>query len=382
MLFCLKQLPAPSTNNDYSSPVSQGSSVENTPRRGAQLSATINLSEEYALAVQTHSYGEIQRTFDQDSSFDQTVDSENVDFTEEPQLLEQVLRPSREYVQETLSLIRHNPLTYLVATYFEHSEQTSRLCFLLFQSVRRAQLIYSPIHNLLDDLPMEFDSDSYSLSHSLCNSAHNIFLHFDRLENPFLPPDSENFNNVRQCFSDLRDQLNRHVRKPRSRTHPVRYCSTGCALCLIAAAVGVAMSAVAIASHALVALVGSPICIAMLPSIATRKETARLPQLDAAAINAYVLHKELDTTDRLVRHLHTDVENDKLLVRLGLERGMDEYLIQEILKQLWRNRPGFVQRLVNLEEHLIVCFAAINRTRSQLVHEIHLHQNSGSFSPG
>ncbi|KAL0333509.1 UNVERIFIED_CONTAM: hypothetical protein Sangu_1507100 [Sesamum angustifolium] len=348
MLFCLKQLPAPSTNNDYSSPVSQGkllnsygvpcSSVENTPRRGAQLSATINLSEEYALAVQTHSYGEIQRTFDLDSSFDQTVDSENVDFTEEPQLLE--------------------------------------------QSVRRAQLIYSPIHNLLDDLPMEFDSDSYSLSHSLCNSAHNIFLHFDRLENPFLPPDSENFNNVRQCFSDLRDQLNRHVRKPRSRTHPVRYCSTGCALCLIAAAVGVAMSAVAIASHALVALVGSPICIAMLPSIATRKETARLPQLDAAAINAYVLHKELDTTDRLVRHLHTDVENDKLLVRLGLERGTDEYLIQEILKQLWRNRSGFVQRLVNLEEHLIVCFAAINRTRSQLVHEIHLHQNSGSFSPG
>ncbi|KAI3447428.1 hypothetical protein Pfo_004093 [Paulownia fortunei] len=377
MLSCLKPLPPPSTNNYLSSPASQGHSVENTPRSSAQISSTIDLTREYTLAVQTTSYGEIRRTFDQDSSFDQNVDIEHVDFSEEPQLLEQVLRPSRDCVQETLSLIKPNPLTYLVATYFEHSEQTSHLCFLLYQSVRRARRLYTPIHNLLDDLPLEFDSDSYSLSHSQCNLAYNVFLQFDCLENPFLSPGSQNFDDMRQCFSQLRQQLDHHLRKSWSKVHLIHYCSTGSALCLIAAAVGVAVSAVAIATHALVALVGSPICLAIFPSNMTRKEKVHLAQLDAAAINAYVLHKDLDTIDRLVAHLHTDVENDKHFIRLGLERDMDRYLIQEILKQLQRNRPSFVQRLVYLEEHLFLCFAAINRTRSRLLQEIHPHQNPG-----
>lgn len=355
-----------------------GHSVENTPRSSAQPSYTINLTREYT-AVQTSSYGEIRRTFEQDSSFDQNVDIEHVDVIEGAQLLEQVLQPSRECVQETLSIITPNPLTYLVATYFEHSEQASRLCFHLYQSVFRARLLYTPIRNLLDDLPQEFDSDSYSLSDSQCNLASNVFLQFDCLENPFLSHDSHNFDDMRQCFSQLTHQLDHHLTRPRSRSrvHLTRYCSTGSALCLIAVTVGVAVSAVAIATHALVALVGSPICLALFPSNMTRKEKANLAQLDEASRSAYVLHRDLDTIDRLVAHLQADVENDKLLIHLGLERGMDRYLIQEILKQLQRNRPSFIERLAYLEDNLFLCFAAINRTRLRIVQEIHQHQNPG-----
>ncbi|KAG8374064.1 hypothetical protein BUALT_Bualt11G0092000 [Buddleja alternifolia] len=353
-------------------------SVENTPRSSVQLSPTVNLTREYTLAVQTSSYGEIRRTFDQDSSFDQNVEIEHAEFFEEPHLLEQVLQPSRECVQEALSLITpNNSLIDLVSTYFEHSERTSRLCFLLYQSVRRARLLYTPIHNLLDDLPRDSDSDSYSLSDSQCHLAYNAFLEFDRLENPFLSPDSQNFNNIRQCFSQLRQNLDRRLKKSKSRVHLIRRCSTGSALCLVAATVGVVITAVTIATHALVALVASPICLAMLPSDMTKKETVRLAQLNAAAKGAYVLHNDLDTIDRLVAHLHSVVENDKLLIHLGLERGVDRYPIQEILKQLRRNRLSFEQRLVDLEEHLFLCFAAINRARSLLIQEIHLHQNPG-----
>ncbi|KAL1566126.1 UPF0496 protein [Salvia divinorum] len=370
MLSCLKTLPPPSTTSYFSSPATQGDSVENTPTSSAQT-GHIDLTREYTLAVQTSSYGEIRRTFDQDSSFDQTVDSGHLEGNGGDQLLEQVLQPSRECVQETLSIISPSPLTDLVATYFEHSEQTSRLCFLLYQKVSQARLAYAPIHHLLDDLPLEFDSDSYSLSDSQCNLAYsNVFLQFDRLENPFLSHASQNFDNMRQRFSQLTHELDHHPVKPRSRVHLPHYCSPGSALCLIAAAVGVAITAVAIATHALVALAGSPLCFALFPSNMIKKERGSLIQVDEASRSAYVLLRDLDTIDRLVAHLHADVENDKFSIHHALERDIDKYLIQEVLKQLRRNRASFMERLAHLEDNLFLCFAAINRTRARVLQKI------------
>lgn len=149
----------------------------------------------------------------------------------------------------------------------------------------------------------------------------------------------------------------------------------GSALCLIGATVGVAVSAVTVATHALVALVACPMCgTGFLPSSMTRKETVHLAQFDAAAKGIYVLRNDIDTIDRLVARLHATVENDRLLIQLGLERGIDRYPIQEILKQLRKNRPSFVKQVVDLEEHLFLCFAAINRARSLLLEEIHMQQ--------
>ncbi|KAG8376767.1 hypothetical protein BUALT_Bualt09G0098100 [Buddleja alternifolia] len=335
---------------------SQGYSADNTPTSSSsQLSPTINLSQEYALAVQSNSFGEIRRTFDKD----QNVDVERVNVFEEPQLLEveQVLRPSRECVQEALSPIRPNSLTY---TFFEHTERTFRLCFLIYQRVRHARVLYTPIHNLLDDLSLDFDSKGYFLSHSQCKLAFNVFLQFDSLENPFLLPDSHNFNDIRRCFSQLRLQLDPLLRKSRS---------TGSALRSIAASVGVAISAV---TTALATIVAGPICPTILPLDMTKKG---MVHLNTAAIGVYVLEKELDTIGSLVARLHGEVEDDKHTIRPGLERGMDRYMIQEILKQLRRNRLSFVQQLVVLEDHLFLYFAAINRSRSQLLQEILLHQN-------
>lgn len=149
----------------------------------------------------------------------------------------------------------------------------------------------------------------------------------------------------------------------------------GSALCLITTVVGVVVSAVVIGTHALVALVAGPICPVLLPSSMIKKEMVHLAQLDAAAKGAYVVHKDLDTIDRLVARLHATVENDRLTIHLGLERGKDRYNIQEMLKQVRRNRASFEQQLVDLEEHLFLCFAAINRARLLLLQEIHMHKN-------
>ncbi|KAL1541409.1 UPF0496 protein [Salvia divinorum] len=362
MLSCLKTLPP------------QGDSVENTPRSSAHTFQTIDLTRAYTLTVQTSSYGAIRSTFDQDRSFDQTVDSGHLDSIQGHQLLEQVLQPSRECVQETLSMISPSPLTDTVATYFDHSEQTSRLRFLLYQKVRQARLTYAPIHDLLDNLPLDFDSDSYTLSDSQCNLAYNVFLQFDRLENPFLSHTSHNFDDMRQRFSQLSHELNHHPVKPRSRVHLPHYHSAQSASCLIAATVGVAITAIAIATNALVALAGSPLCFALFPSNMIKKERGNLVRLDESSRSAYVLLRDLDTIDRLVAHLHADVENDKFSIHHALEREMDKYLIQEVLKQLQRNRRSFMERLAYLKDNLFLCFDAIKLTRSRILQKILLHQ--------
>lgn len=349
-----------------------GDSVEHTPRSSVPRHQTIDLTRAYALIVQKSSYGEIRRIFDEDSSFNQTVEIRHSDSIE---LLEQILQPSRDCVEETLSTINPSPLTDLVATYFTHSENTSRLCFLLCQKVRQARLAYAPIYKLLDDLPLDFDSDSYTLSDAQCDLAHKAFLLFDSLENPFLSHDSRNFDGTRQCFSELGHQLNHHpATKPRSRVHLPYYCSTSSAYCLTAAAVGVALTAVVIATHALVVLVGSPVCFALFPLNMTKRKKVDHAQLDEASRSAYALPKELDTIDCLVAHLHADVENDKFSIHHSLEREVDRFLIQQVLKQLQRNRPSFMERLDYLVEHLVICLDEINGARSRILEKLRLHQ--------
>ncbi|KAI3972709.1 hypothetical protein MKX01_019367 [Papaver californicum] len=100
------------------------------------------------------------------------------------------------------------------------------------------------------------------------------------------------------------------------------------------------------------------------------KQLHHIAQIDAASKGTYVLNNDLDTIDRLVTRLYGVVESDKLLIRLGLERGKDRYLIQEVVKQLHKNHSNFSNQLKDLEEHLCLCFATVNRARGLLLQEI------------
>ncbi|CAK9180807.1 unnamed protein product [Ilex paraguariensis] len=349
-------------------------STENTPRSSTPPSPSVNLTREYTLAVQTNSYSEIWLQIHPNNCSYQEIDLEHLEAHEDQQRLAHLLQPNREHVKEALRYARPSTLTRLVSAYFDHSEHTSQLCLLLHQSVLRARSVYAPLHDLLDVLP----SDSESMTQSQCDRAFDVFLQFDCLDNPFPPPDSHNFNDMRSCFSELKQQLNRHLSKSHSRVRILHRGTTGSAICLIGTAVGVVISAIAIASHALVALVAVPLLPTLLPSKMTKKELAHLSQLEAAARGTYVLHNDLDTIDRLVARLHTAVEGDKLLIRLGLERGRDKHPIQEVVKQLCRNHDSFFHQLMDLEEHLCLCFTAINRARSLLLQEIRLHETQSS----
>ncbi|KAB1201354.1 hypothetical protein CJ030_MR0G003974 [Morella rubra] len=354
------------------SPHSQGNSTEDTPRSSAQHSPTGNLTREYTLTVQTNSYNEIWSRIHPTST-------NNHDEETHLHQLAQVLCPNRECVEDALRHAKSNTLTALVKSYFDHSENANSLCLLLQHSVYRARTLYDPLHSLLDVLPLESDSSSHSslLTQSQCNSAFDLFLEFDRLDNPFPCPHSHNFSDMRRCFSQLKQQLDQRLRKPRSRVRLLRGATASSSVCFVCTAFGAAVSAVAIAAQALLALVAGPSCTACLPPAhkCTRKEAAHMSQLDTALRGTYVLNNDLDTIDRLVVRLHNAVDNDKFLIRLGLERGREKHPIMEVIKQLRKSHLNFLRLLQDLEEHLCLCFNTVNKARDLLLQEILVHQS-------
>ncbi|KAG9135687.1 hypothetical protein Leryth_002419 [Lithospermum erythrorhizon] len=367
MLPCLGPSSSAAKANSYTSPAtSLGYSVNNTPISSALTSPTGYLTREYTLVVNGPSYGEIWNVIHPNSDSEHNVELEQVDFYEDPEFLWQVLQPSHSHVEEALSLIIPDAFTKLIASYFEHSENTSRMCLFLYQSVHRARLLYIPLYNLLDVLSPDIGNGSHFINQSQCDWAFNVFLQYDSLTNPLPPSDSHNFDDIRGCFSELRQELDQHLHKSHTKSHV----SNGSALSLVAAGLGAAMSSVMVASRALVSL-ASPVCPKCMPSKVTKEEVTHLSHLDAAAKGTYVLHHYLETIDRLVTRLYSAIENDKLLIRLGLERGRDIYPIQEIIRQLRKTLPNFLNQLTDLEEHICLCFATINRARKLLLDEIY-----------
>ncbi|MED6182616.1 hypothetical protein PIB30_030234 [Stylosanthes scabra] len=304
--------------------------------------STPSFSREYNLTLQANSYAEIRSIIQ----------------AAPPEGEVHLLNPDGDCVNQALTnntilTNRNATLTTLIATYFDHTETASQHCLRLHRCVNRARAMYAP---LLDLRGRDFNHG---------DATFDLFLHFDGHENPF--PDSNlSTKEIRNCLTDLRNQLDFGLGKSRSRIRLFRRATAGSALCFVATAVGVAAAAVALTIHAVFALAAAaaPICstcIANPSSAAEKREVARLAQLDAAAKGAYVLSYDLDTIDRLVARLHTAVEGDKLLVRMGLERGRERYTIQEVLKLLCKNKESFLRQLDDLEEHICLCIYTVNK---------------------
>ncbi|XP_021770857.1 UPF0496 protein At3g19330-like isoform X1 [Chenopodium quinoa] len=346
----------------------EGNSSQGTPTTSgtsAVPSPTVNLSQEYALAVQTSSYNEIW------SRIHVVEHYQNNEADQQPQLLlSQVLQPDREAVNEVLQHAPATTFTQLVTAYFEHSEETCQLLLLLHRNIHHARSLYAHVHDFVDILP----TDTESMTELQCNHAFDVLLQFEQKGNPFPCPDSNNFQDMRLCFFQLKQQVDQRLEKSRGRVRRVRCGTTTSAVCLIGAAVGVTIAAIAIGAHALVALVGFSSCPIMFPSKITKREEANTTQLDAAAMSAFVLHHSLDTIDRLVSLLHTEIEGDRLLIRRGLDWGRDKYLTYEVVKQLRKNRVSLFDQFTDLEEKICLCFSAINKTRSLLLKGVPLYQ--------
>ncbi|XP_028780253.1 UPF0496 protein At3g19330 isoform X1 [Neltuma alba] len=363
----------------------EGYSTEPTPLTSTPSSPAPDVvSREFNGAVQADSCQEI-RSIVQSKVFDPAGCDPSQDHPalvngyaegdSQRKILEQVLQPDRDCVQEALAQPKPNSLTRLVSTYFKHSETASELCLLLHRSLNCVRSMYAPLLDLLSVLP----SDSNHITQAQCDNAFDVFFRFNSHDNPFPSRDSHNFSNMRNSFSELDQQLHRSLRKSRSKLRLLRGATNGSALCFIATAVGVVVSAVVVTTHAIVDIAAAaPLC----PTYTSptwnpkKKELARLAQLEAASKGTYTLNKDLDTIDRLVARLHGAVEADKRSVCLGLEMGKNRYAMQEVIKHLRRDSQNFLLLMEELETRVYICLNFVNKTRWNLLREICLHQTA------
>ncbi|PKU74425.1 UPF0496 protein At3g19330 [Dendrobium catenatum] len=354
------------------SPASSAS-AENSPSV-----ANINLRREYTLAVQTSSYNEMWSIIHhRNGQGDVEGDGE------------EILRPDRASVEEAIRLARPTRLTRLVSRYLESSEQASDLFLSLRRSVDLAREMYSPIALLLDVLPATSPIPSPAaqsvpslLSLPQCDSAFDVFVDFDRRGNPFQAA-ADGFVDIRDCFSVLKQQLELRLLTARRRHRLLRRATIASATCLVVSVTGAVVAALVLASHALLAVAAMgpvALCCGGSDVLAGRRRhlRERMSGTDAAARETYVLDKHLSTVERLVARLHATVESDMVLVRLGLERGRGQiHPIQEVVRQLRKNHCSFRHQLTDLDEHVCLCLAALNRARSLLLQQIHRLRSTG-----
>lgn len=371
MLHCLRPSQPATVENFRSHQLPfQGNSADIASSSGSQASTTVNLTNEYASALQTSSYSEIRVFLD--------IETERPGEITQDQLLAQVIRPNRDFVEDILQHAKPGFITDLLWSFFDHSENKARLCLDLTQAIRRVRTLVAPLDDLLDVLPL--DSETNSLSSPQCNRAFDLLLKYEQLENPFPDPSSPNVRGMRHCFSDLNSQFEALIKKSNSRIRWLRWVTIGSAICLIGTTIGVIIAGLIIAKHAFIALAAAMFLpAALIPSKMEKKEQYLLQQLDAAQRGAFVLHEDIMTIERLVNHLYSDIEVNKRFIRSGLWRGKDMHSIMEVSKQLRRNNIYFQKQLTDLEEHLCLSFAAINRARSHLIQLIKLHQDDSSY---
>ncbi|KAK7851155.1 upf0496 protein [Quercus suber] len=355
MLQCLSLKSSSSSSTTTSSaappppPPPQNSQGNSTEAVLPQPSPTnINFSREYTLTVQTNSFSlmrsKIHHLQSQLHEQNGEIHHHSHSHSHNRDQLAELLDPNKECVEEALLHAKTSPFTTLVKDYFDHSENTATLCLLLHLSVIRARALYSPLQTLLEILNLES-----SLSQSQCNHIFNLLVEFDRLNNPFPSPDSHNFNQMHQCYSELKPQLARRLRKSCSTIRLIRHATTGPALCFFCTAGGV-----------------------------DHREVAGIAQLEAATRGTYKLDKDLATINCLVDSIRDAVDNHKYLIRFVLERGSEKHPIQEVMKRLQKDQVSFQRKLEDLEEHINLCFITINKARALLLQEIYPHQSRNS----
>lgn len=345
--------------------------------------ATINLSREYTLAIHTSSYHEIWAKIHVDGDGRQEDGGGGGGEEEEDRVtLDVVLQPEDGVVERALGDAPDTELTRLAEDYLRSTHHASLLCLSLLRALRRARVLYRPIMDLLALIP-----HVPQLATLHCDCAFDAFLIFDQMPNPF-PAPAAGFQGMHRSFVGLKNHLDLHLLRVRRRRRLLRCATRGSGICLIACATGAAIAGLVLAIHAISALLlTAPFCAASssscCPLAASMKRLQKhMDRLDATARGTYVLNNDVDTIERLVSRLHGTVESDKMLVRLGLEHGRGQHhTIEEVVRHLRKNHPSLLRQLADLEEHICLYFAAVNRARLLLVHHLYAQSDPDTEFP-
>ncbi|KAL3638932.1 hypothetical protein CASFOL_016839 [Castilleja foliolosa] len=354
-----------------------------------QSQKSLNVNEEYLCAVRTKSYMDFFLKFqlivnEPSSSSSSPSNYSNVTFSEI------LLEPG----QETITSILESPslfssarlssssdgLKSLLSNYFDISAEASNFCSHLLQTLAQLQSDYKFIQRIIatidDDSSINNNSNNQAQFSSLFSELRSCVI----LNNPFSNLNRQNFKNIHSKHSSVLQRLKSNRKKVIRKIKMIKIFNRATRVCVTAAFGLLAAATLFLAVHTLTAILVGPAILSLpIKPLKKRIRNCRffkcgslrqiVEQLDVAAKGAYILNRDFDTMSRLVDRLGDEIEHNKNMIRLCLDRREDKLSFQ-VLKEIKKYEFGFKKQVEELEEHVYLCLVTINRARVMVVKEI------------
>lgn len=208
------------------------------------------------------------------------------------------------------------------------------------------------------------------------------------LNNPFSNPDKHDFKIIHDKYSSVLHHLKSKRKKVTRKIKLIEFIHKASGVCLTAACGLVVIIAIVIAAHTLAALFMAPAIFSFPLKLFKKKNYKKLfstlsfpclkcgflrkvgDQLDVAAKGTYILNRDFDTMSRLVSRLHDEVEHNKAMIQICLERRREDKFCVEVVKELKKSNVGLRKQVEELEEHVYLCLVTINRARALVIREV------------
>ncbi|GLT62607.1 hypothetical protein SLA2020_352290 [Shorea laevis] len=351
--------------------------VSKITRGGKELKGckSLNVNEEYLSALRTKSYADFfakaQLLVNEPSSPSYSCYP--------PKFSETLLEPDQDIVPSILesAIFSKVPgLKALMLNYFDISAEASKICSHLLKDISQIQYNYQFIQRALDAFD---DYHSPDKVESIISELYSFIM----LNNPVSIPDKHDFKLIHDKYSSVLKHLKSKRKKVAKKIKLINCVHKASGICIMAACGLVTLTAIVMVAHTLSALLMAPMIFGF-PLKSFKQKLFSFPylksdflqkireQLDVAARGTYILNRDFDTISRLVARMHNEVDHNKAMIQICLERREDKIALQ-VVKELKKSSSGLRKQIEELEEHVYLCLVTINRARTLVVKQITTH---------
>lgn len=330
----------------------------------------MNVNEEYLCAFRTKSYADFfmkaqQLVNEQPPPLPSPSSPSNTNHT----FAEILLEPGQDTITAILDSSKfpgNHDLKPLLSKYFEISAEASKFCSSLLGSINHVQSDYSFIQQVLDTI----DDDCIVSELSSVSSI---------LDNPFSGLEKQSFTRIHEEYSTMLQRLKSKRKTVARKMRLIKCFNKASGVCLTAVCGLVSVAAMVLAAHTVAVIVMGPAVLSIPLKPLKKLMNMRFlkcgvlrkvgEQVDVAAKGSYIVNRDLDTISRLVWRLHDEIEHNKAMIKLCLDKKEDRYCVQ-VLKEMKRNSVGVGKQVAELQQHVYLCLVTINRVRALVMNEI------------
>jgi hypothetical protein len=269
-----------------------------------------------------------------------------------------------------LQKIKSTEIELAMAGYFDASAEASEICKQLLRNIKNTQSNYQSMDSFLASI----------LGCTTATSSTSLGIEtFPVKSNPFSTTTRSNFRQIHDKYSSVLQTIKSSHKKVAKDLKIVKTIKKISRTCLLMACGVVAISS---AAHLMLfsLLVGSAImglCPMALKKRITRlkrsktKSLQRLQeQLDTAAKGTYVLGRDFDTVSHLAVRLSDGIERENSMAMYCKGMVGEKIPVHEMVMELRRSCCNSRRLAEELEEHVGICLATINRARVLVIEEI------------